>query len=427
MVMNIKDLTEKYSTIVRCDCGRNHMLVTKHIAIEENVAVPAAEYVRETFGEDVSAALICDQNTETFARPIAEKMQGARIFRQEIDSFHADHNMVRCALESIGDEDFSVYIAIGAGTIHDITRMIAYRKDRPFISYPTAPSVDGFISNVAPVTVNGMKVTEIAVAPIAVFADKKIISGSPIRLIRSGFGDLLGKYVSLLDWKVSNILTGEYFCAELYEMLYSAVEDVKNCLLSEGITDNFTAKLLEGLLISGMCMQMAGNSRPASAAEHHIAHLLEMEILLKCGNLHGENVGVGSVIAAGTYEKIKNRIKNIKFKPKEERALDYGAVERYFGRISENIKKENTPDALMDFDGNVFVKNIDLITSELSRLPKKEDFEHLLTLIGGIKSVEELDIEEYNCAEAEVENLAVSLAPHIRARFTLMKLMRIFE
>lgn len=425
--MNIKNLTEKYSKSVPCACGRNHMLVTKYIAIKDKAVVSAVEYIRENFGENVNTAIICDQNTEIFALPIADKLKKVRIFNQNIKSFHADHDMVRCALESIGDEDFSVYIAVGSGTVHDITRMIAYRKERPFISYPTAPSVDGFISNVAPVTVNGMKITEIAVAPVAVFADKKIIAGSPVRLIRSGFGDFIGKYVSLLDWKVANILTGEYFCAELYEMLYAAVEDVKDCLLAEGTTENFTVKLLEGLLISGMCMQMAGNSRPASAAEHHIAHLLEMEILLKCGNLHGENVGVGSVIAAGTYENIKDRIRDIKFKSKEERAIDYSIVNKYFKGIAEDIKKENKPDALMDFDGNFFFENVALIASELERLPKKEDFEHLLTLTGGIKSIAELAVDEYKCAENKVEELAVALAPHIRARFTLMKLMRIFK
>ena len=38
-------------------------------------------------------------------------------------------------------------------------------------------------------------------------------------------------------------------------------------------------QLMYGLILSGLAMQMVGNSRPASGSEHHFSHFWEMEII----------------------------------------------------------------------------------------------------------------------------------------------------
>ena len=153
-------------------------------------------------------------------------------------------------------------IAVGSGTIHDITRYHAYEKKIPFLSVPTAASVDGFVSTVAAMTWHGFKKSFTAVAPCFVLADSEIFSKAPLRLTASGVGDLLGKYTALCDWKIAHIITGEYICDKVVDMEYEVLKDL--CANLDGIgSQNIEAyeNLMYGLLLSGIAMQMIGNSK----------------------------------------------------------------------------------------------------------------------------------------------------------------------
>ncbi len=44
-----------------------------------------------------------------------------------------------------------------------------------------------------------------------------------MHLIAAGLGDTLGKYTCLLDWKLANMITGEYYCPEVVEMVRTAL------------------------------------------------------------------------------------------------------------------------------------------------------------------------------------------------------------
>ena len=103
------------------------------------------------------------------------------------------------------------YIAVGSGTITDITRFVSHRSKNPFISLPTAPSVDGFTSIGAPLVLRGVKTTIICQPPLAFFADLPALQAAPQRLIASGFGDMIGKVTSLADWKLGRLLWNEPF------------------------------------------------------------------------------------------------------------------------------------------------------------------------------------------------------------------------
>ncbi|GHU39151.1 hypothetical protein FACS1894105_13740 [Clostridia bacterium] len=151
--------------------------------------------------------------------------------RLNVTSHHAEEKAVGECVEAVIPRKADFLIAAGSGTIHDITRMSAKKLDIPFISYPTAPSVDGFVSSVAPVTMsNGMKITFDAVAPVAVFADTSVIEDSPARLTASGVGDIIGKYISLADWKIANLLTGEAIDAEIVKYVAEATNRVRDAI-----------------------------------------------------------------------------------------------------------------------------------------------------------------------------------------------------
>jgi glycerol-1-phosphate dehydrogenase [NAD(P)+] len=108
-----------------------------------------------------------------------------------------------------------MFLAVGSGTITDITRYVSYRTGNHFISIPTAPSVDGFISLGAPLVINGLKDTFTTHAPQAVFADLDVLSNAPSAMIAAGFGDIIGKLTSLADWKLENLLWGGHLMTQL--------------------------------------------------------------------------------------------------------------------------------------------------------------------------------------------------------------------
>ncbi|QKS72828.1 sn-glycerol-1-phosphate dehydrogenase [Paenalkalicoccus suaedae] len=204
-----------------------------------------------------------------------------------------------------------VLIAIGAGTIHDITRFVSYKMGLPFISIPTAPSVDGFNSKGAPIVLKKRKITFQTQAPIALFADTSVLAEAPRPLIAAGVGDMIGKWTSLADWQFGTMMAQEPYSEtavamtkEALKLVTSSLDDIKNQ------TDIGMKALIEALLKSGMAMSLFGLSHPASGGEHHLSHYWEMHYLEKNKKqlLHGAKVGVACGLLADHYHKQANKL-----------------------------------------------------------------------------------------------------------------------
>jgi len=422
--MDLKSLLHLKSP---CACGKIHNRATKNITIGkgEDLTARLLEFLKSEFGNKTKGCYIADNNTAQIAHDnMRHYSVGAGL---GILSHHADEYMLEMCGERVKELNPDYFIACGSGVIHDITRMVAHKRNAPFISYPTAPSVDGFVSDTAPITTKtGMKITRPAIAPIALFADIDVLVSAPKRLAASGVGDILGKYTALADWRISNLLTNEYLCEPTVKIQYQTVNKAKNSLLEYGKNKNaesyekFCANLLEALVISGLCMQFTGNSRPASGCEHHVSHFFEMGIILSTDCLHGENVGVGSVLCAGLYHRFA-KSENIKF---VEKNLDDGLVKKYYKDLYDEIIKENAPDSLKKITPDIFYNNLAEIKDIISTIPSKDELVGLLDIIGGVKDVAGIKAYDLKCAESEIAPLALKLAPYIRDRVTLLKLMR---
>jgi len=198
-------------------------------------------------------------------------------------------------------------VAVGSGTLHDIARFSAYAVGIPFVSVPTAPSVDGFNSVGAPLILRGEKKTIGAIGPSAIFADLDILTQAPDEMIAAGFGDMLGKYTSLFDWTYGRLAGGEPFSQEVYERTERAL---KKCVEHIDEIGRRTPKgietLMRALVESGFAMLQFGQSHPASGSEHHLSHYWEME-LLRLGRkqvLHGAKVGIACGIVSDLYRKL---------------------------------------------------------------------------------------------------------------------------
>ncbi len=206
------------------------------------------------------------------------------------------------------EEERSTYLAVGSGTITDLTRFVSHRTGCPFIALPTAASVDAYASRNAPLILRRLKRTADCHTALAILADLPTIAAAPHRLTASGFGDLLGKYTCLVDWELAGLLWGEGYRAEIADDNRALLPSLAATCDAIGRDDPAAIEsLFRALLVSGEAMVRAGHSRPASGFEHHLAHFWESQRLRQGRSplLHGAAVGVGAVLSAQAYARLR--------------------------------------------------------------------------------------------------------------------------
>lgn len=408
--------SKKYSG--ECKRGHKHEMETELCVIERGCLKNIDEYIKKYNMSGYSVA-IYDENTYEAASAVRPKADKEIILPPE--NLHADNHGVALALEQLPD-NCGYLIAVGSGTIHDITRYCAYEKGIPFVSCPTAASVDGFCSSVAAMTWDGFKKTFTAVAPKIVVADLNIISKAPMRLTNSGFGDMIGKFIALAEWKIANVLTGEYFCSVIYDITLEATKAVIGSAKAIKNGDiNAYEKLVYGLLMSGIAMQLLGNSRCASGAEHHISHFIEMHpkaLGAESDALHGEKVGVGTLLASREY----HRLKNLTFKPDVRHSELEEEIKTVFGgELSDSIMKENSDLCTKAVTEELINSNWQKICSIVDEIPTYEELMEKYKILGAKSQLSDIDIPE------DKLDLLLEYSPLVRNRLTLMRLRRNME
>ena len=409
-----------------CSCGKRHQIDVKEILIEAGAVEKLEEEMSEGYLKNyISPLLICDTNTHQATEEIMEDIYDrCQVLVLDADNLHADNHAVEI-VENYMDEDIDIILAVGTGTIHDISRYIAYQYRIPFISVPTAASMDGFVSTVAAMTWNGLKKSVPAAAPICVYADTNIFAKAPKRLNISGASDLLGKYICLADWKIAHLLTGEYYCDSVAEMEVKALKSVRGVLrdIPEG-DEEACEKLMYALILSGLAMQMTGNSRPASCAEHHMSHLWEMEVInRKLDALHGEKVSVGTMEVLKEYKRIAKAIRSGKCRVKEYEDQDRELLERTFGKkgLLDRVIKENSPEPLEEISVHRLESCLLKIAEIIDDIPDEEVMEHLLEKAGCAKTVYDIGLTE------DMIPLSLRLSPYTRRRLSLLRVSKMLD
>jgi glycerol-1-phosphate dehydrogenase [NAD(P)+] len=197
-------------------------------------------------------------------------------------------------------------IAVGSGTINDLCKYASALDRKPYAVFGTAPSMNGYGSLNAAITVGGLKKSLAAQAPIGIFFDVSIMAAAPARMIRSGLGDSLCRPTAQADWLLAHLLL---------DLPYRTMPFV---LLEEDETGLFdgAADLMEGnheameyllrtLLLSGFGTAICGNSLPASQGEHLISHYMEMMAGDRFPfSFHGEQIAVTTLTSARLQEEM---------------------------------------------------------------------------------------------------------------------------
>ena len=409
-----------------CRCGKTHQTDVKEIFIEEGAVEKLEEAMSEGFLKQyISPLLICDTNT---CQVTEEKMEDiydrCQVLVLDADDLQADQHAVEI-VENYMDEDIDLILAVGAGTIHDISRYIAFQYKIPFISVPTAASVDGFVSTIAAMNWNGMKTAVQAQPPIAVFADTGIFAHAPERLTASGVSDLLGKYICLADWKIEHIITGEYICEEIIELEEKILKTVRSCLrdIAEG-DEPACEKLMYGLIFSGLAAQMAGNSGPSFSAEHHLLQLWEMEVINgRQEALYGEKISVATMLVIQEYKRIAAAIREgrcrVRSYPEDVSIL----IKKTFGNkdIFEKINKENQPDPLEGINPARLEECLTEIADVIDELPQEEELLQAMKKAGCKYSVYDIGLTD------EIISLSLKLAPCVSRRLSLLRISKMLE
>jgi glycerol-1-phosphate dehydrogenase [NAD(P)+] len=267
-------------------------------------------YCREA---DLGAfAMIVDHNTYRALGEAAEtalRDQGWDVLTVMLkgDDIGADARHIFQAMLAL-DHTPRTFVAVGSGTITDITRFISHRSGREFISLPTAPSVDGFTSIGAPLVIEMVKTTVNCHGPLAVFADLPTLCAAPRKMLAAGFGDMLAKFTASADWELGSMFGGDPFVEPIAARMRSATWDCgyRAEAIASGSPEGVQA-LMEGLIESGFCLLEYGSTLPASGWEHHISHTLEMKLLREGRHaiLHGAKVGIGVLASARRYGMVR--------------------------------------------------------------------------------------------------------------------------
>ncbi len=207
-------------------------------------------------------------------------------------------------------------VAIGGGKALDYSKFVGHVLHLPVISVPTVISNDGFASPLSSMDVDGKKKTLKTRIPHGVIVDTEIIRKAPERFIYSGIGDLFCKVTSIFDWKLSYKKTGEIvndfasvICKNAVDtFIYYHNKDLNNT--------EYIGIIVSSLLMTGIAMEIAGSSRPASGSEHLISHAYD-KIAAK-PSMHGLQTGVASYAVSflqgsQSYEQLKNIIQKSNF------------------------------------------------------------------------------------------------------------------
>jgi glycerol-1-phosphate dehydrogenase [NAD(P)+] len=338
-----------------------------------------------------------------------------------------EHYLVRVLLKY--DCKPRTFISAGSGTITDITRFVSHRTRSPFIALPTAPSVDGFTSIGAPLVVGGLKQTIVCQAPQAVFADLPTLTAAPRRLVAAGFGDLVGKYFSIADWKLAHLLWGERYVEHIAAyMLGAAVGCAAQVEQIAGGSPESTRLLMDGLVQAGFGMLEYGNTSPAGGAEHHIAHHWEMMMLSdrRPAALHGAKVGIASLISAAWYAEVRRMSREEAARRLQDARLpdpqdEIAKIRSTFGPLADELvdtQKEFlalTPEGFQALKGRI-LDNWDAVQQIAAGVPEPEQLAGWLRTIDG-----PLDARQVGLTGAEVR-LAADTSHYMRNRFTINKL-----
>lgn len=424
------DLNAYLNHDIPCSCGKTHFSSVKLVDIGPEAVKRLPDHIRALGYKKIF--IVADQNTwKAAGASAAFELEAAGIPFEKIILEYEEvvpNETVIGELMTTFPLDTDLVLAVGSGTINDLCKFISHRMKTDYIIFASAPSMDGFVSTGAALMLRHVKTTLNCHGPAAVIGDTAILAAAPMNLIAAGMGDTLGKYTCLLDWKISHIVNGEYYCSNVAEMVETALKTVNEQHEKVLMRDPSAIKALtEALILTGVAMSFIGNSRPASGCEHHLSHYWEMKSLLagKTPALHGAQVGVGSILCLRLYHRLSEQTPD--FENCSLRVYDYSkwkdSISQYYGAAANEIialedkAQKNDPAARNKRLAIIQDKWPQICHLIHSSLPDTKEMEKLLQSFNAPINPTQIGISGNDIFSA------VIAAKEVRDRYTLLQLL----
>lgn len=321
-----------------CSCGMVHSCSIKKVIIGNGVINELTTVLKDYR----KILLVADQNTYAVCgsqvqRLLGEKLENELVYKR--DGLLVPNEEAVEELKAKLTEETDLIIGVGSGVIQDLCKYVSFTAGLPYYIVATAPSMDGYASKGAALIADNMKVTYNAHVPEVIIGDVNILKDAPMELIQSGFGDVLGKFSCLNDWKLSRVVNNEYFCQYVYDLTYEMLYKTKDLgakLLkreSEAIQT-----LMEALVGVGIAMAYVDNSRPASGSEHHLSHFFEITGLLENTPyfMHGTDVVYSTVYTQKLREELLRLDKPVWHKLPSKESYS-GNIRRVYSAAADGV------------------------------------------------------------------------------------------
>ncbi|MBR2421405.1 MAG: sn-glycerol-1-phosphate dehydrogenase [Oscillospiraceae bacterium] len=413
-----------------CPCGKSHTVAIDEVVIGSGVVNRVPEFVKR-YGK--KPFVVADVNTfEAAGERVCALLREADIpfgsFVFKDTALEPDEKAVGAAFMHY-DISCDVILGVGSGVINDICKILSNTTGNPYIIVGTAPSMDGYASATSSMSRDGVKVSLNSRCADVIIGDTDILKTAPDHMLRSGLGDMLAKFVSIAEWRIAHLITGEYYCEEVAKLIRGAV---KKCVdNAQGLLcreDAAIEAVFEGLVIGGVAMAYAGVSRPASGVEHYFSHVWDMRGL-EFGtkvDLHGIQCAMATVKAVELYEMV------MKQSPEWEKANAYvqsfdlevwnAQLRSFLGSSAETMieleKKEGkyrkeTHEARF----RVIEKKWDAILQILrEELPAAEELCKLMDAVGISRDLNSIDVD------SETARITFRATKDIRDKYVLSRL-----
>lgn len=393
-----------------CECGHRHSACLEELVLASGALNRIPELVRRYEKKKVFILTDCNEYTAA-GKAVCDILSSADIpyslytFPQK--HLEPDEWAVGSAVMHY-DPSCDLILGVGSGVINDIGKILASLTGNTYFIVGTAPSMDGYASATSSMARDGLKISLNSACPTVIIGDLDVLCQAPARMLQSGLGDMVAKYVSICEWRIAHTLVGEPYCPTIAQMVRQAVEKcVSN---AEGLArqePDAVAAVMEGLVVTGIAMSYAGMSRPASGMEHYFSHLWDMRGL-EFGtpiDTHGIQCGIGTLLSIKVYDELRGII------PNKEKGLAHAAafdpeawniqLTAFLGSgaqaIIEGEKKEGKYElsrhaARLDRIIEIWPALLQIINEEI---PPYETVENALKAVGAPVSAEQIGLNRW--------------------------------
>lgn len=409
--MNITELLSPKT----CACGKTHRCDIKYVFIGEN----AISHLSEMTDGYNNILVVADENTYRAAGKQSEAALSGKNITKQIFSGESVLIPDERAIDAVKARlnGIELIVAIGSGVIQDLCKYISHFEKIPYYVVATAPSMDGYAGSGAALLSGGMKVTYSAKVPDGFIGDTSVLKDAPLEMIKAGYGDIIGKYSALNDWKLSAAVYGEYFCDYVYNLTYDMLREVLPLAEKLKNREAEAIKTLTWALIGvGIAMAYAENSHPASGSEHHLSHFFEIT-----GILNGEEYfphGIDVVYSTYITAKLREKLSAASLPEKQFKMADdefKSDMKRIYSDISDScIALHKKTGWYTDDRLSVYKEKWSEIKDILSEMPSASEIKNIISDIG-------LDIEEfYSTYGKEKLADAITFAKDLKDRFSVL-------